>query len=382
MSLAGAGAGPAILPLAPLFRGARPFLLRSRETATLSTLPIQRLTLIPSLLGEMPPRQIMLDRAILSANSWTFDAAGHVLTWESSQSGAPHEGRLQFAPDLSRAQGMLSTNHTAVAVTAELPPITYTCAIARNTGAYVTGVAPALQLRWDTTSDAWNAAQWQQNALQFTYQMKQQTIVGQSFYGFSVSFADLQTGATWSPEDGTFDCLIDEYMTYAMTLHPGMSPPPDDRSKQTGEAGQIATVFPFQIAFQLSATAIDLQGAALTVTNAQNGVTLGMNGSTANPSICGYYAQGGSESNFAVHDGTLYVAGSPVVGARILGTRLSWEGLRTEAQQASGLPVAGTLLFDIAGERFTVAETDVKGARMVGEAAEALVVHSIALRSI
>ena len=158
-----------------------------------------------------------------------------------------------------------------------------------------------------------------------------------------------------------------------MSLQGGMSPPPDDRTAQPGEAGQIATVFPFQLAFQLSATALDLQGAALTVANAQNGIPLGVQGSTGSPSVCGYYALEGSNGAFAVHDGTLHVAGSPIAGSRIRGTTLSWQGLDAEAQRASGLPAAGTLVFDPVGERFTVAETGAGGARVVGEAGEALI---------
>jgi hypothetical protein len=364
---------PVIFPFAPLFRGARPFVLRPSQSTASSAMPVRRVTVIPGLQSEMPPRQILLDGTILSSSSWTFDAANQVVSWELRQNGTRFAGRLQFAPDHSGARGTLTIADNVVAVAAELPPITYACAVARNTGAYVTGVAPALQLHWDSTSAEWNSADWQPNVLQFTYQMQSQTIVGQTFYDFSVSFADLQTGATWSPAAGTFGCLIDQNFVFAMTLQGGASPPPEDRSKQTGEAGQIATVFPFQIGFQLSPTAIDVQGAALTVANAQYGVTLGISGSTASPSINGYYAQGGSESNFAVHDGTLYVAGSPVAGSRISGTRLSWQGLDAKAQQASGLPAAGTLLFDTAGERFTLAETGTGGGRIVDEAAEALI---------
>jgi hypothetical protein len=231
---------------------------------------------------------------------------------------------------------------------------------------------PALQLHWDLTSPDWNGADWQQNVLQFTYQMQPQTIVGQTFYDFSVSFRDEQTGATWSPADGKFGCLIDQNSVFAMTLASG-SPPLDNRLWLAGEAGKIVTVFPYQIALQLSATAIDLQGAALTVANAQYGVTLGVSGSTASPSINGYYAQGGSESNFGVHNGTLYVAGSPVMGSRLVGAKLSWQGLDAKAQQASGLPPAGTLLFDTTGERFTLTETGTGGGRIVDEAAEALI---------
>jgi hypothetical protein len=285
---------------------------------------------------------------------------------------------LQFTSDLYQAQGTLTIDNSVVAVTADLPPITYARAVARNTGAYVTGVAPALQLRWDPASASWGGAAWLQNALRFTYQMKQQAIVGQTFYGFSVSFADVQTGATWSPVEGTFGCLIDANFVFAMALSGGASPPPDDRSTQPGEAGQIATVFPFQLAFQLSATAIELQGAALTVTNAQNGITLGVSGSTASPSVCGCYARDGLASAFVVHEGTLYVAGSPVAGSQILGTTLSWQGLGAAAQQASGLPAAGTLLFDPAGERFTAVDAGAGGQRVVGEAAEALIARDVA----
>ena len=53
---------------------------------------------------------------------------------------------------------MLTIADNVVAVAADLPPITYACAVARNTGTYVTGVAPALQLNWDLTSADWNGA--------------------------------------------------------------------------------------------------------------------------------------------------------------------------------------------------------------------------------
>jgi hypothetical protein len=375
----GVDAGRAVFPLAPLFRGARPFLLRPGGSTTQSALPVRRVTVIPNLGGEMPPRQILLDGAILPANSWAFDAANQVVSWQSRLSGGPHEGRLQFAPHLSRAEGTLITDDGVVAVIADLPPIAYACAVARNTGAYVSGVAPALQLHWDPTSAAWSSADWQQDALEFTCQMQEQQIVGAPFYDFWVSFGDVRTDATWTPEEGTFGCMIDENFIFTMTLQGGASPPPDDRSGLPGEAGQIATVFPFQISFQLSPTAIDLQGAALTVVNAQYGVRLGVSGCTASPSICGYYARDGSQAVFAVLDGILYVAGSPVAGSRISGTRLSWQELDAQAQQASGLPAAGTLLFDGAGERFAVMDTGAGGARMVGEAAEALIAHGIAL---
>jgi hypothetical protein len=118
MSSAGAGVvtKPAIFPFAALFRGARPFLLRSGGSTALPALAVRRVTVIPSLEGEMPPRQILLDGAILPANSWTFDAASQVVSWELRQNDTRLAGRLQFAPDLSGAQGTLTIGDCAVAV--------------------------------------------------------------------------------------------------------------------------------------------------------------------------------------------------------------------------------------------------------------------------
>src|SRR5262245_37587156 len=368
----GVATGPTVSPFAPLFRGARSFVLRRSESAGQAALPVRRVTVIPGLDGGTPPRQILLDGALLPSSSWLFDAAAHTVSWQPA-SGTRDLCRLQCTPDLHQAQGTLTAPDNVMAVAAELPPITYACDVARNTGAYVTGVAPALQLRWDSASTSWTSANWQPGVLNFTYQMKQQTIVGQTFYGFAVSFADTQTGTAWRPIDGAFGCIIDGNFVFTMSLQGGMSPDRDDRTALPGEAGQIATVFPFQVAFQLSATALDLQGAALTVINAQNGVILGVRGTTGSPSVDGYYALAGSRGAFAVHDGTLRVAGSPVARSRVRGTTLSWQGLDAGAQRASGLPAAGALLFDPAGERFTVANADARGHRMVGEAAEALI---------
>src|SRR5215469_1586072 len=110
---------PAIFPLAPLFRGASPFVLRPSHSTASAALPVRRVTVIPGLQSAMPPRQILLDGAILPANSWTFDAASQVVSWELRQNDTRLAGRLQFAPDLSGAQGTLTIGDGAVAVAAD-----------------------------------------------------------------------------------------------------------------------------------------------------------------------------------------------------------------------------------------------------------------------
>jgi len=87
------------------------------------------------------------------------------VSWQSAESATRHEGRLQFTPDLRQAQGTVTAENSAIAVAADLPPITYACDVARNTGAYVTGVAPFLEIHWDPASATWTDAAWQPDVL-------------------------------------------------------------------------------------------------------------------------------------------------------------------------------------------------------------------------
>jgi hypothetical protein len=95
---AGAATGPTVFPFEPLFRGARSFVVRRSASAGQSALPVRRMTVIAGLNGEMPPRQILLDGVILHSNSWRFDPAAHVVSWQSGEGGSRHEGRLKFTP--------------------------------------------------------------------------------------------------------------------------------------------------------------------------------------------------------------------------------------------------------------------------------------------
>src|SRR5262245_60195616 len=99
---------PVILPFALLLRGDSSFVLRHSQSTASSALPVRRVTAIPGLQSEMPPRQILLDGTILPSSSWTFDAANQVVSWELRQNGTHFAGRLQFAADLSGAQGTLT----------------------------------------------------------------------------------------------------------------------------------------------------------------------------------------------------------------------------------------------------------------------------------
>jgi hypothetical protein len=152
----------------------------------------------------------------------------------------------------SGAVGTLSVGDQHVGVKAVLQPVSYRCDIALDTGASVTGVAPALNLHWDASDPKWSSATWINDALTFTWQVTGQVVVGQSNYSIAVSFADQQTETPWTPGMGDISALLDANYDFTMTLAGGDNPPVNDRSKLPSPASGIASVFPYVLGFTVS----------------------------------------------------------------------------------------------------------------------------------
>jgi hypothetical protein len=169
-------------------------------------------------------------------------------------------------------------------VQALLGPVSYSCDVALNTGAFVTGVAPALNLHWDATDPHWSSATWIKNALTFTWQLTGQIVVGQQTYSIAVSFADQQTQTPWAPGTGEISALLDANLNFTLTLASGYNPPADDRSKLPSPASGIASVFPYVLAFTVSNEGTEITGALLTGQASQTGTVLGLRGTVVNPS--------------------------------------------------------------------------------------------------
>ncbi|NPD29774.1 hypothetical protein [Corallococcus exiguus] len=344
-----------------LHQGARTYRLRAKD----ADLPLC-ITLLFDGKDKRAPSQLLVGQVLVPTAHWGFDLRGGTLHWRFWLGQATHSGLLRFEEGGATATGFVSEGGETHLVTASLPPITYECAVAQQVGGYVTGQPPALQLHYDASSPAWSHATWVPSAFQFTYQMRQQIIVGQEFWDFYVSFNDAQTGVTWTPSQGTFGALVDANMVFTLSVAPGVAPPSDNRQGLTDPASRaITTVFPFQFSFQLSPTALELTGTMLTVVDAQNGVVLGVQGQVANPSVAGYYALDGAGlgASFAVHEGGLHIGAAPVEATRLRRNALSFSGLSPAQQAAGGLPAAGTLEFSDDGSRVRLTD-GASGARL------------------
>jgi hypothetical protein len=360
-----------------LHRGARTYTLQPMGSGAAEApdhLPC-KLSLIFDKSDRSVPTQLHLDRRPVPSRFWSYDDHTGILSWEFHDGTNEQSGRMTVLNGGASMIGHAFDGANDFGVKAVLQPVTYLCEVATNTGATVTGTAPALQLSWNTSDPRWNAATWIPGALLFTYQIVGQVIVGQETYNIVSSFQDAQTETPWKPDQDTMECLLDANLYFTFALNGGLNPGTDSRSGLPAPANTIPTVFPYLMRFQLQNESNDLVGAMLTVSDSQAGTVLGVRGVFQNPNIVGLYAatNGAGETRpFSVYDGKLHIADVPVDSSVIRGRTLHFSGLSGEQQAASGLPAEGELKFSTNGRHVSHADTAMRGSRVKPEQATQL----------
>jgi hypothetical protein len=327
----------------------------------------KQLTLIFDGRDRGKPTQLHLGRLPIPPRFWSYDADRGILSYKFKSNGVDHVGSLTFVHAASGAIGTLSVGDQHVGVRAVLPPVSYSCDVALDTGARVTGVAPALTLQWDASDPSWSSATWIENALTFSWQVTGEVVVGQPTYNIAVSFADQQTNTSWTPDVSEFTSVLDGNLQFMTTVAPGRDPPSGDRSKLPAPASGIKSVLPYILGFDLSDGANAITGAVLTGQASRAGTVLGLHGTVVNPSIAGIYAV--SRANnvagaMAVYANRLYIDNTLVASASIAGSRLTWSRLTAAQQQRSGLPGSGALMFSTDGTQCHGTRGDVTGRRL------------------
>ena len=327
----------------------------------------EQLTLIFDGRDRSKPTQLHYGRLPVHPRFWSYDADRGILSYNFKSDGVDHVGSLTFAHAASAAVGTLSVGDQHVGVKAVLAPVSYSCDVALNTGAFVTGVAPALNLHWDASDPSWSSATWIKDALTFTWQVTGQIVVGQQTYNIAASFADQQTNASWAPDTGDISALLDANLNFTLTLAGGDNPPADDRSKLPPPASGIASVFPYLLGFTVSSDGSEITGALLTGQASQAGTVLGLRGTVVNPSAAGLYstsAASDAAGAIAVYGGRLHINDTPIETSSLVGSRLTWSGLTAAQQQHSGLPASGAVMFSADGAQFRAAQGGLTGRRL------------------
>ena len=329
-----------------------------------SSLP-EQLTLIFDGRDRSKPTQLHYGRLPVHPRFWSYDANRGILSYNFKSDGVDHVGSLTFVHAASSAIGTLSVDNQHVGVKAVLARVSYSCDVALDTGASVTGVAPALSLHWDASDPKWSSAIWIKDALTFTWQVKGQDVVGQPTYNIAVSFADQQTNTSWKPgpDTGDISALLDANYDFTMTLAGGDNPPVNDRSKLPSPASGVASVFPYVLGFTVSNDGSEITGALLTGQASQIGTVLGLRGTVVNPSAAGLYstsAATGTAGAIAMYGGRLHINDTPIETSSLTGNRLTRNGLTAAQQQ----PETGALVFSADGAQFRATQGGITGRRL------------------
>lgn len=287
----------------------------------------------------------------IDEGDWQLEHESGTLSWRSRAGSVLHAGHLQLLPGYLRGLGHMSVGGVELSVGIELAPISYTCQVSANAGAYVTGGAGSPKLRWDTSSTQWQHARWVP-ALRFSYDVKDRLFIGQPDPYIEVSFKDLETHVEWQPNATAdeFTALLNADLEFTFTLESSLTTPADDRSGLPTPANEIATVMGSIVAFDFDGFAETLQGAILTGQETIRGVPYALDGTADDAAIVGVYElelTDGSQAQIAIRDGRLTIDGTPVERSAVQGRSLTWEGLAPGA----ALPESGSIEFARGGEQ-------------------------------
>lgn len=338
--------------------------------------PASYITLLTPREHDRSRDQLFLDMHPIAPEFMTWDPHTRVLSWAQGIGNAQRAGRIEFLPDGVTGYGFLSEGTAHYSVEIGLQPVSYTCAVSANAGAYVSGDASGPKLNWDVNAPAWKNATWINGALRFTYGLTDgPLVVGQKTYSVVVQFNDLQTTVEWDPASDTdFSVVLTPAFRFIFSAAAGVVPPRNDRG---AVAGGVDAVFPYQLAFDFDGFAANFTGAYLTRENSALGKAYAIQGTVNNPAVAGLYAltdhtTGRHTGMVSVHQGQLVINGEPVPTSRQCGNRVLWQDLAPALAQQAGLPVTGTLHFSEDGEQILTGEHGGVGVRLNAPQAQRL----------
>ncbi|HEU4326019.1 MAG TPA: hypothetical protein VFS21_22965 [Roseiflexaceae bacterium] len=311
--------------------------------------------------------RLFVNEVEIAPQNWRWDTEGTSLRWH--QSGAQEmSGDLAFDHLQHRGTGTIAFGDRQLSAVALAGKAQYTCTLMSNPQvAYKDSDGI---LKWQTNGDWKNDELWSSPALQWSYWVEEHLDdYGNKAYRPRLSFYDPQTEQGWEPDPGTYVAFIDTQHYYHFEFSPLYgSAPADNRSGlEEPKDRAIASVFPTRLLFQLSPSALDVQGALEVQTENNGSQVYAVRGQASNPAVRGVYRLGqpsGDGPTLGVHNGHLLVDGTAVAHVRRDGNRLLWSDLPEPTAEHLGLPSAGYLEFDERGEQITGGNAPVDGQRV------------------
>lgn len=339
-----------------------------RTSARNTDAPIpNRVRLIRPLPSDCSRDQLFLDHTPIPRDAWRYDSHDRILTWRGAYGG----GHLFLTHDGRSASGNIGEfpDHVLVGATITAQ---FTCKVALNSGAETSSSGgKTTGFDWDTSSAAWQNADWGNDRLNLRYTITPGTVFNPAT--FTMEFEDLETQSPpWAavPSDGTATMQLSDnggQFGWNLTFVASETVPSDTGTVQpTGPD----SVFPNSMGA--------LEDAAVTVINGafaiDDGNTIcGLQGVRATPMAAGLYRVDAKLAPFGVFSGRLTVGGTPVKNSSFRGDTLHWRDLPPAHQELTGLPETGCLRFVKSGNQCADPDNRLKARRLGTSAAIAAV---------
>ena len=277
--------------------------------------------------NDLSRDELYIDHHHIHSKNWKYVYNRNQLVWKQDSQINQSKylaGQIYFEDGQEEGAGSMQFSDERQTVHLSYLHPSYTCDISSDAGAYV--ATDGLTLKWDTSSDKWKNAKWEEKAITFTYWIEKSIKVGdQQLYQTAIVFKDNKANKTWDVEprgpgdSGAFSSNLSSTGQFTFSLNSGVKP----------EDGEY---FPYRMAFQFTDLAQAITGGAiLCKEDSTKGTVYAMHGKINNPLITGTYSlmsvDGDDKGSLDTHSGKLVINGKKVASSGTTGNKLWWEGV-------------------------------------------------------
>ncbi|XP_070534784.1 uncharacterized protein [Ptychodera flava] len=305
---------------------------------------------------------LFVDHVHIHHANWQWIHKRNELVWKQRQRDHYMAGHIGFSDDARVGAGSMQIGDEVQMGAVQLDYLhpSYSLALSSNAGAYVAN-GFELTLKWNTDSEQWRNATWDEDAMTFTYWFKDNGKSGDdTIWKTAVLFHDNHQEKDWYVQpDTAFSAKLEGSGKFIFSLNGGYQPP---------DMGIKNNIFPFKMVFDFDELAQNIKGGAMLCDERSlKGKVYAIKGTAQNHFIAGTYKvyhSGSFHTLLTTHRQRLVIDGAMPKKSGISGDKLWWQDLTQEESSKANLPQTGFVEFSPDGTVVTHSSFGVEGFRV------------------
>ncbi|XP_070534774.1 uncharacterized protein [Ptychodera flava] len=308
---------------------------------------------------------LYVDHVHIHRDNWQWIHKRNELVWKQRQRPLKTAGHIGFSDDARVGAGSMQIGDEDQMGAVQLGYLhpSYAMALSSNAGAYVAG-ENELTLKWDTNSEKWRNAVWDDRAMKFTYWLEDMGKIGDdTIWQTAVVFRDNHRDVDWDVQPrgpgGAFSVELEGSGKFIFSLNGGYQPP---------DMGIKDNIFPFKMVFDFDELAQNIEGGAMLCDERSlKGKVYAIKGTAQNHFIAGTYKvyhSGTFHTLLTTHRQRLVIDGVMANKSGISGDKLWWQDLTADESTKANLPQTGFVEFSPDGTVVTHSSFGVEGFRV------------------